>query len=250
MEINTKYVKFQKKITDEGYKLICIHHAGGGASFFARWQSKFKNAEILPIQMPGRENRMNETAFVDAQKAADALSEELSPYLKDHNFSVFGHSMGGILSFELIKRLEKKGLNPDVCFISATSIEGLYIAANSVENLDEDEFMKRVYLFGGINPDSEILQFPEFREFFLKTLRADFELLNNYRDKEEKINCPICGMWGAKDPVVSKKLIETWKDYTTKEFTQKEYPGDHFYMNDDLGMIANDIENTIKKYHI
>ena len=34
IDISTPYVKFQKKITKDGYKLICIPYAGGGASFY------------------------------------------------------------------------------------------------------------------------------------------------------------------------------------------------------------------------
>ena len=93
IDISTPYVKFQKKITKDGYKLICIPYAGGGASFYNGWQKYFQNIEVIPIQLPGRENRMGEEFLLDCKEIAHKIVEEIAPYLDNENFSIFGHSM-------------------------------------------------------------------------------------------------------------------------------------------------------------
>ena len=42
-------------------RLFCFPYGGGGASIYREWQKNLPDSiEVCPIQLPGREDRMNE----------------------------------------------------------------------------------------------------------------------------------------------------------------------------------------------
>ena len=180
-----KYIRPEGEITKTGYKLICLPYAGGGATAYYGWQKYFNEIEILPIQLPGHENRIDESLINDCSKITIEIANAIKPYISSCRFSIFGHSMGGIIGYSLTRYLEDEGYYPDVCFVSATDIGELDDLISSAE-LNDDDFFDRVSLFGGIDKDSEILQFTEFKTIFMDILRADFGIVESYSYDGEK----------------------------------------------------------------
>lgn len=245
MEIKTSYIRYAKNLTDNGYKLICIPYAGSGASVYARWQKEIgKEIEILPVQLPGRENRMSEECILSCKEAAEKIGKELFPYVESENFSIFGHSMGGIIAYETVKYFERNGKKPDVCFVSSTSIEDMSNMKKSTE-LNDDDFFKRVSDFGTIDTESEILKFPEFKSIFMNILRADFNIIETYEDDGYKINSPIVASCGDNDPMETLLNMESWKNYTSSGVEFCQYRGDHFYLNNNLDELIKMIRTKI-----
>ena len=245
MEIQTKFIRYEKGITEEGYKLLCLPYAGGGASTFARWQNAMgQRIQILPIQLPGRENRVLEPLIQDFTEAVDQVYEAVRPYVRDHRFSIFGHSMGGIIAFALAQRFEEDGCNPDICFISATSLEDKTDLIKS-RDLSDDEFFQRVSDYGGIDTSSEILQYPEFKEIFMKILRADFNLIESYPCQGGMLRCPIVGFCGTEDPMEDVRRMKSWQERTSKGMKFETLPGGHFYFMDDPKELCEKIADYI-----
>ncbi len=245
LKINTAFVNYEKNITHNGYKLICIPYAGSGASVYAGWQKVMgSDIEILPVQLPGRENRMTEECLLSCKEAAKKIAYEIGPYLQNGNFSVFGHSMGGIIAFETVKYLEKTGKNPDVCFVSSTSIEDMSGIVRSSQ-LNDEQFFERVSKYGAIDKNSEILKFPEFKSIFMKILRADFNIIETYKYDGIKINCPVCASCGDSDPMETIGRMESWRNYVNSEVTFNKYSGDHFYIAQNLSKICTMIKKMI-----
>ena len=83
-------------------QLFCFPYAGGGASAFNAWGKAFADqVEICLIQMPGREERLNEKLVKDMPHLVDALAQEISVFSKKP-YAFFGHSMGAIVALSLI----------------------------------------------------------------------------------------------------------------------------------------------------
>lgn len=245
LDINTPYIYYEKKISPDGYKLICITCAGSGASIYAGWQKFIGDSiEILPVQLPGRENRMAEKCITTCKEAAEKIASELAPYVESGNFSVFGHSMGGIIAFETVKYLEKIGKKADICFVSSTSIEDMRGHVRSSE-LDDDAFFERVSRYGAIDESSEILKFPEFKSIFMNILRADFNVIETYEYDGIKINCPIEAICGDSDPMETIENMSSWEMYTDKGVNYHLYTGGHFYFYDDPREVLNMIKGKI-----
>ncbi len=75
-------------------RLFCFSYAGGGASLFRQWQPRLHQAiQVVPVQLPGREERLREPLFTSIPAVVDALTEILPPLL-DMPFAFFGHAHG------------------------------------------------------------------------------------------------------------------------------------------------------------
>ena len=155
--------------------------------------------------------------------------------------------MGGIIGYSLIRYLEEEGFYPDVFFASSTDIMEMRNVTSSAE-LDDDQFFERVSQFGGIDHDSEVLQFPEFKTIFMDILRADFGIVESYHYDGEKVRCPIVGFCGDKDPMEDLNRMDgIWKNATSSSYSSYGFSGDHFYIRDNLEKLSSIILNSISK---
>lgn len=244
MRPSTPFIEYAGELTENGYKLICFPYAGGGASYYAKWTKIFRTIEVIPIQLAGRENRIRENPMVDINEIADIVTKEISPYLKSGNFSIFGHSMGGLIGFETAKRLENAGLSPQVCFISGTSGED-YSPLKSVREMNDAELMEHVAKFGALNEKNCLVRCPELLEIYSNILRADFSVVENYIPRQDKIHCPIVAMCGDSDPMETIEKMHDWKNYTESGVIYRQYSGDHFYIDDNLKKLYSDIYSIL-----
>ena len=89
------------------YNLFCIPMAGSGATLYRDWQKFFDFLNVCPIQLPGRENRITEELVDDPFELVDMMYEGIKGML-DMPFSIFGHSMGGFLAYELVKKIHRE----------------------------------------------------------------------------------------------------------------------------------------------
>jgi surfactin synthase thioesterase subunit len=87
-------------------RLFWFPHAGGGASAAARF--RVARYSVCPARLPGRESRLKEQAFESMAQLVDALAAAIEPYTPQP-FAFFGHSMGAVVAFELVRLLRKRG---------------------------------------------------------------------------------------------------------------------------------------------
>ena len=243
------WIKTKVNRVNSKYKLICIPYAGSGANIFHGWQEAIGNeVEILPVQLPGREKRINEECITDCKKAVEYIIEELIDLIDGHEFAIFGHSMGGIIAYELCRQLqEKHNIFPKICFISASHIDNEH-EKRYLSKLNDNDFIEQLKQYGGIN--DEILKFSEFFKIFVNILRDDFRLIENYRisESEKIIHVPIRNYMGTDDNLVLKDSMNDWKQYTDLEYTYRVFNGNHFFISDKDNM--KEICNDILKYLI
>ena len=136
---------------------------GVGASLFTRFLlNPPAGYDILAVQTPARENRMAEPVVERVDVLVDQIVPQLVP-LFDRPVVIWGHSFGGIVAFEVIRRLrERHQLNPIHFVVTGTIVPHLIhlwqnrevmlkamIADNSPEYLvslsryvDDPEFLK------------------------------------------------------------------------------------------------------------
>src|SRR5579875_253025 len=100
-------------------RLVCLPHAGGSAPFFLPVSAALSPAgvDVLAIQYPGRQDRRAEPPIGDMAVLADRLYGVLRRQ-PEMPTTLFGHSMGAILGFEVARRLEAAGRGPVHLFVS------------------------------------------------------------------------------------------------------------------------------------
>lgn len=212
-------------------RLFCFPYAGGMAANFSRWHLSLPpTIEVCPVQLPGRGKRIRETPFKDVRSLVKAAAVELLPYF-DKPFAFFGHSMGGLIAFELARHLRYEyNLKPARLFISGRRAPQIPSEAAPTYNLPEAEFVEALRNLEGT--PAEVLEHPELRHLMLPLLRADFSVCETYvYQAEPPLDCPISVFGGLQDRDVQRKHLEHWGTQTTTPITLRMLPGGHFFIN-------------------
>src|SRR5439155_5730600 len=112
--------------------------------------------EVCPVQIPGREDHMRETPMTSMGSLVEALAQALEPYM-DVPFAFYGHSLGGLISFELACYLRRQqGQMPMQLFVSGCPAPQLPLAEPPLHQLSDEEFIQALRRFNGTS--DEILQ--------------------------------------------------------------------------------------------
>jgi medium-chain acyl-[acyl-carrier-protein] hydrolase len=218
------------KSESRAVRMFCFPFAGGGASIFRDWSQHLPAAvDVVPIQLPGRENRWGEDSYSEIGGLIRSLVDVLAP-LSQSPYLLFGHSMGAIVSFELAREFRRRGLSGPVhLFVSSSRAPHLSDTAPQIHLLPDDEFVDAICRQMNGIPD-EILQTPQLLSVLLPTLRADVKLCETYVYKRaEPLACPITAYGGVEDTKANPAQIRAWKEHTKTRFQCVLFPSGHFY---------------------
>jgi medium-chain acyl-[acyl-carrier-protein] hydrolase len=160
----------------------------------------------------------------------EALTDGVQPYLT-MPFAFFGHSMGGLISFELARQLRRQQIaTPVHLLVSAHRAPQLPDSDPPIHQLPDAEFMEELHRFNGTPRD--VLENAELMHLFLPVLRADFAVCETYiYTPEEPLACPISVFGGLRDGKVSQSQLEAWREQTRGSFKLRMFAGDHFYLH-------------------
>jgi surfactin synthase thioesterase subunit len=184
----------------------------------------------LPVQLPGRENRIAEAPFVAWRPLVRSLAEALAPRLPSP-YAFFGHSMGALLAFELTRELRRlRAPSPLALAVSAHRAPHLESRHPMLHLLPEPMFVREIDALEGT--PSAVLQNPELRALLVPTLRADFAVCETYiHDVEAPLECPLMAIGGQGDPLVTSDELDAWRRHTRGQFTRQRLPGGHLFLH-------------------
>lgn len=216
--------------TGAGVRLFCFPYAGGGASLYRQWLPVSPpGVQVCPAQLPGRESRISEPAVQDAVQLASMAAEAMIPHL-GKPFAVFGHSMGALVGFEVVRALCRMGKELPLClFVAGSRAPHLRRTEEPIHSLPDACFWERVRELDGLPTALE--SEPELKRLVLPTLRADFALCENYAYSDgPPLPVPIRAYGGIADSTVKRPEILAWRDHTTSTFRDSQFPGNHFFL--------------------
>jgi len=215
--------------TEPALRLFTFPYAGGSCLAYSHWRGAFpEQVGVSAVQLPGRGSRISEEPFCRLDAVVDALCGEILPYL-DRPFAFFGHSMGGLIAYELACRLRQERLGePSLLMVSGTRPPHLRWSPATYD-LPDDEFIETLRQLNGM-PD-EILCNPDAMELLLPVLRADFEVCQTRECVERPpLHCPIVAFCGDADEHAGSSTLQQWRRYTGTRFELHLIPGDHFFI--------------------
>ncbi len=212
-------------------RLVCLPHAGGSASFFLPVSTALTpRVDVVSIQYPGRQDRRAERPLTDLALLADQVHAVLrqQPELP---LTLFGHSMGASLAFEVARRMEADGRAPVRLFASGRRAPSVF-RAETVHRLDDAGFLAEIRRLNGTS--SLVLDDDEIMRAALPALRADYEAAELYRGAPgATVSCPITVLTGDRDPKTSLDDAHAWARHTTSgSFDVKVFKGGHFFLSD------------------
>ena len=91
--------------------LFIFPHAGGSAQYYVPFAKTFStDIKRVAVQYPGQRGKQDFASFTSLPALADQVGKWVSPEQNHEGpISFFGHSMGGLLAFEVARRFEAAG---------------------------------------------------------------------------------------------------------------------------------------------
>ena len=185
----------------------------------------------MAVQLPGRENRLQETPLREFGPLKHALQQILPNYL-DLPMGLFGYSFGGTFAYELARGMVEYGVAPSHLFVGAAVAPQLPRNLEPISELPDEQFVAELQAnFGGIPP--QIAGQQELLQMMLPALRADMHAIESYKHVPgEPLPCPITAFAGSEDTVISMAEMSAWSQQTAARFRHRVFPGDHFFIRD------------------
>lgn len=216
-------------------ELYCLPSAGGNAAMYNTWNELTPSwLNVCPVEYPGHGSRLKEPLTHDPEVVVSEITEAILSKNKS-KIALFGHSVGSILTLQVVKQLQLKNRMIEIVLIVLSGRPETSMLSNRPRNyhlLPRDEFLKVVAVYEGI--PKELTANHEVLNFFLPILRNDFQLNDQLIDVPPvSTNSPLMVMFGRNDvEIVSQTAVDKWSTYTTKWLGSHIFPGGHFYLND------------------
>jgi medium-chain acyl-[acyl-carrier-protein] hydrolase len=229
-------------------RLFCLPFAGGSAAVFAGWGERLKpDIEVWAAQPRARGMRYKEPSLETVEAMADEYFAALRPSL-DMPFAFYGHSLGGLLGFELTRRLQAEGLAlPEHLFIGASGPPHMGRIYEEIGHLPDAEFILAIQeRYAGI-PEA-VLREPELMAMFLPPLKGDFVAYERYQFRRTvQVACPVTVFAGAEDRVLAPHLLEEWERHVAGAFSMETVPGGHFFLTESAERVQRRIRKSLEE---
>lgn len=242
---------FVHKKTDEDHadklKVFMFHSMGAGASMFNDFMYQApEGTDVYAVQLPGRENRKDEPLYTDFSKLLDDLELAILPML-DGAFAIYGHSFGGIIAFELTRRLRNNyGKEPVHFFSSATMAPQMTVTWKNRDVLKQSAISSNSEqkLIGLMNYIDDL----DYVKKILPILRLDMALLVDYDYTDDhKFDFPITVFSAIEDEVTLPEEMAPWSEQTSSDFRQELVHGDHWFVSRNKDFIREQIGKDLSE---
>jgi len=241
--IESPWIDYARPNDGAALRLFCLPHAGGGAGSYREWVVGLApEIEVLPVQLPGRETRFFDRAFTSIDPLIEALAEALRPFL-DKPFAFFGHSLGAVVAFELIRKLRAEGVVPVHLFVSGYGAPHLPDKLPPMHHLADAQFIAALQDLDTM--PTAVLENEELLMLLLPLLRADFTLYERYQFQAgARIVCPITILGGKADALVPPERLAPWQEHTVQSGGVHLFEGGHFYLHEEPTAVWQIIRQT------
>ena len=224
-------------------RLYIFPHTGGSADFYVPFAKAFTGTRCVAVQYPGKRAGKDLSQYTSIPDLADRLCDMLKPAeAQPGPVAFFGHSMGGLLAFEVALRFEEAGNPIAALFVSAIAAPGLWPRRAELAGSDQ-QLLGLIAEVTGANP--EFLNNDQFAATLLPTLRGLKAVAAYDREPEATVSCPIHALVAEDDGLATADTMSPWARRTSGEFDLTTFPGGHFYINDNLPRLSQWVEQRI-----
>jgi surfactin synthase thioesterase subunit len=214
-------------------RLVCFPFAGGNAALFRGWAGRLLDGvEVCAVEMPGHGVRLAEPPCTAMGELVAGLAPAVRALVGDAPFALLGHSLGGIVAYEVARHLRATdGLLPVRLLVSASRAPHVAPSTRPLHELPDEQFLAHLRRYNGIPRAVE--ESPELLRLMLPVVRADMRVYETYRHEVgAPLPCAISAFAGNDDEWVPYARVDRWRDLTTASFDLTSIRGDHFFVRD------------------
>ncbi|MDX3193718.1 alpha/beta fold hydrolase [Streptomyces sp. MN03-5084-2B] len=212
--------------TRPSLRLVCLPQAGAGSGSFTGWRAHLPvGVELAPVELPGRGTRVADELPGTVDELADQLHVGLAgefrlPYL------LFGHSFGGMLAYELARRIERDGGRAPLATVVAASRAPHVEPGDRLGNADGERLIRWLVAHDGI--PRELFRFPDYLRSALSAIRADLALAEaHFVPSPVPLRSALHVLGGAEDRVVPPGALGAWSACAAGDFSLTVLDGGH-----------------------
>jgi surfactin synthase thioesterase subunit len=209
-------------------RLACLPYAGGAATYFRPTALALDpSVEVVAVQYPGRQDRRSEKPITALHELADRVHEVLGRQ-SGLPLTLFGHSMGALVAFEVARRFEADGRPPVHVFVSGRRAPSTH-RDEFVHRRDDAGIIDELRRMDGTA--ALLLEDEEMMRAAMPALRADYTATETYTcPPETALATSITALTGSDDPKTTIAEADAWRRHTTGAFELQVYRGGHFFL--------------------
>jgi surfactin synthase thioesterase subunit len=159
--------------------------------------------------------------------------------------AVLGFSFGGLLGYEIARRLGLAGRPPQLLAVAACRPPGCWVGAG--RGLAGDESALRDLL--GARELDELDELDEdTREMLLAPLRDDARLSLTFAVADRPaVDCPLWTIGGDRDTTVTPEDLSGWRAYAAGPYAECVFPGGHYFWTEHDDVILAELRTVLQR---
>ncbi|MEU3568586.1 alpha/beta fold hydrolase [Kitasatospora sp. NPDC036755] len=218
---------------DADHVLVCLAFCGGGTGPYRDWLDLVDGStEFALVCYPGREGRFAEPFAATWDELAEDAAESVLQAAGGRPYTLFGHSMGGWMAYDVAARLEARGAHaPARLIVSSCNAADRGVTERDrfprIEDADGRllDWMREI----GLLPEY-VLADADLSEMAVELMRADIVVRDSYRPTPGvSVGMPVQVLYGEDDAVIEPAVAEQWARCVRGELRVDRLPGGHFY---------------------
>lgn len=225
-------------------QLFCFTYAGGKADFFSVIEGELPGIELVKPEYPGHGARHREPLCYDFSTLADDMFSIIRDSWNGGRYGLFGYSMGSITLVEVLRRIISSGMQlPECVFLAAHEPHTKQELAGFAEGELDEKVKERTIAFGAV--PAQLIDNRSFWRMYLPLYRADYTMIGRYRFEELELrtDVPAAVFFSATDTPLSDMI--KWKEIFTGKCELFEFTGEHFFINEHHGRMAEIISGML-----
>lgn len=213
--------------------VFCFHHAGGNSRAYQKWICNNK-VDFIPAELPGHGIRINEPFSQNIDDLSKEFAEEIAEIVAEGSnieFSLFGHSLGAVIAFNVACSLKKYIISPVCLQVAGRHAPQAEDPSSYKTSMGKEALIEEIMSYG--YTPKELIENEEYRNFVLPIMFGDYVLGESFKYNNQNISVPVLAYYGRNDMGADKNVMRNWKDITTDNtFHIKGFDGDHFFLLD------------------
>lgn len=224
----SRWLVCRRRHPDPEARLFCIPYNGGSAATYSVWTDLVPaSVEVHAVRLPGQMDRRDERVPNHLVEWARELADAVEPFA-DRPCALYGHSLGGLVAFELARELRRRGVTAPVSlFVGAVQAPHLADPFPDTDRLTDLTTLRRLGMLDTLAP---VLADHQMVAELRPIIQSGIELLKRYRcEAMPPLAGPIVAFGGRRDAVVFEEHLADWREHTRAGFELRFFEGGHLF---------------------